>query len=466
MTEKQQSVNSSRVDNATTSINSSDPMRVDFSHPEYCTECDPVSCFVEGKQFRERNWRDILIALTEHFLATKPKAYELSLSSVYKRGRRPFLLKEAPKNYERNFARQISTGYWVYTNLSISNLVVTIGCLCEFCGVNLDDVDIRYVPKSSTGKSNPVMTVESNGSGFAQLNKYSEYIAAVPDVLIEALTKNYPSGFRFETTYINLLSNESGIRIDECLLATLKQIMFHRDDDIFFLLDQATDEDTRKEIIEFSDAFLQKYGCFEISEFYKQYQERINPACIRNAYDFECFYEQIAGGQVRCVRAPQVGNRIARHVNRNMRTIFDEVAGEIVAIIKNKYYGSCTEDDLHKEFCAFSKDLLSKIIKNFVANELVRVEINGSICYQSFEALGLPEDFSDILSTTLERLNEIGLEPSQEVLHTAISLDLGVNLKSELSLPDWDTYRRLIATYYKGEPRREWRNNVFREVED
>ena len=108
---------------------------------------------------------------------------------------------------------------------------------------------------------------------------------------------------------------------------------------------------------------------------------------------------------------------------------------------------------------------MSKIVRHCASDELVRVEINNTICYQSFAALGLPEDFPEILSTTLERLDEIELPVSQETLHTALSLQLGVNFKSEFGLPDWDTYRRLISSYYKGQPHREWRNNTFTEVD-
>ena len=86
------------------------------------------------------------------------------------------------------------------------------------------------------------------------------------------------------------------------------------------------------------------------------------------------------------------------------------------------------------------------------------------MCYQTFDALGLPEDFSEQLAKTLERLDEIGLEPTQDVLHTAVSLKLGINFMAEYNLPDWETYRRLIAIFYKAEPHREWKSNIFGEA--
>jgi hypothetical protein len=292
----------------------------------------------------------------------------------------------------------------------------------------------------------------------------AQYAITVPASLVDALNKNYTAGFRFETTYINLLSNASGVEVDEHMQSALKRIMFRRDDGVYFLLDVAADAAMRKNIVEFADDYLQEFGCFEISEFYKLYENKVNPNCIRNAGDFESFYKQIGKNGVRCVQAPQIGNRIARYSNGNVRGTFKEVAAKIVSVINEEYYGSCNEDDLHTKFCAFSTDLLGKIIKNYTAGELIRVEINDSICYQTFDALNLPENFSDVLAETMERLSDIGLEPTQDVLHTAISLKLGVNFMAEFNLPDWDTFRRFVASFYKAEPRREWKYNIFGEA--
>lgn len=436
-----------------------EPQTVNFEHPEFCSGCDPVTCIIEGNDFSGGNWRDVLVALTEAFLQSKPKAAELYRTSIYPNGERAFLLKDKPKLS----ARQLSNGYWIHVNLSIKDLVFAIGKLCEFCGVDLNDVDITYVPKQSARGIKPMIQIEDN-SKLLDVDSAVDSESSVPDAVINVLIKTYASGFRFDTTYINLLSSASGVEVDERIQSTLKRIMYRRDDDVYFLLDIVADVATRKDIVKYADTYLQEYGCFEILEFYKLYQDAVNPNCIRNADDFESFYEQIGKSGVRCVQAPQIGNRIVRYSNDSVWKTFKEVAAKIVSVINEEYYGSCNEDDLHTKFCAFSTDLLGKIIKFCAADELICVEINGSVCYQTFDALGLPDNFSEVLAEVLEHLNDIGLDPMQDVLHTAISLRLGVNFKAEYNLPDWDTYRRLIAAFYKAEPRREWKYNIFGEV--
>ncbi|MCQ4862922.1 hypothetical protein [Pseudoflavonifractor phocaeensis] len=533
---------------------------VDFDHPELCSGCDPVTCIVEGADFSGGNWRDVLVSLTEAFLQSKPKSTELYYSSLFHSGEHAFLLKDKPKLS----ARKLSNGYWINVNLSIKDLVITIGKLCKFCGIDLTDVTITYMPKQSAGGTRSMTGTKGTSTRFAQQSVrnafrvwltthnpewssatvamhcsdayylynnccgitledaltttdglqraydaierfYTEnptqannpsssaqgYLrslcllkkfldehypeltntntsaispSAVPKAVINALKKNYASGFRFEATYINLLSNVSNTDVDIHMQEALKHMMFRRDDDLYFLLDTVADAAIRKDIIDFANRYLEEYGCFEILEFYKLYEDKVNSICIRNADDFESFYKQIETSGVRCVQAPYIGNRIARYSKGAVWNTFKDVAAKIVTVITDEYYGSCNEEDLHARFCAFSTDLLGKIIKQCAAEELIRVEINKSVCYQTFDALGLPENFSEQLANTLERLDEIGLEPTQDALHTAVSLKLGINFMAEYNLPDWETYRRLIAIFYKAEPHREWKSNIFGEA--
>ena len=288
---------------------------------------------------------------------------------------------------------------------------------------------------------------------------------AIPDVILNVLKSTYSGGFRFEATSISLLAITSGIQIDQKIREKLKSSMFGRKDGLFFLPDQIVDKETQIDLLTTTDAYLQDYGCFEISEVYQQFEKRLNSICIKTVEDFEDYYLWSAQRDVRCVAAPQIRNRIVRYSSGNVWATFDEIAKKIEVFINDCHYGSCTEEELYGEFSAFSKNLLGKIVRCCASNELVRVEINDTICYQSFAALGLPDNFSEILSATLERLEEIGLSTSQEILHTALSLDLGKNFKTEFSLPDWDTFRRLIRVYYKEQPYREWKNNIFVEVD-
>lgn len=288
-------------------------------------------------------------------------------------------------------------------------------------------------------------------------------VLTVPQEIFDVLSTEYTNGFRFDTTALRLLSNKSGIEVDDALQAVLRQKMFSRGDDIYFLLDVIADEDTLNEIINIADQLLDEYGCFEISELYVLFKDKLKHKVISSADDFEKFYEFINTRNIRCVAAPYIGNRIARFSNGNVWNIFNEIAAKIVAVTHDEYGGTVCEDDLHSRFCAFSVDLLAKILKN-TTEELVRTEINGIIVYQTFDALGLTDDFSDTLHSTLERFDDLGIVPSAEALHTALSLAMGVNFNAAFNISDKSTYQRLIAAYYKAEPPRKWKGGIFLEV--
>jgi hypothetical protein len=363
-------------------------------------------------------------------------------------------------------------GHWIYVNYNIATIVGIIGKLCLYCGVKLENVDITYVYKANGGMVEKNMAWNNISSTVFVQSEASETLLnisdssriIVPQSVIAVLSKDYSAGFRFDTTALRLLSNKTGVEIDKNVQFMLKQRMFRRNDDVFFLLDVVADAETRKEIADFADALLDEYGCFEMSELYALYADRLNTKCIRCVDDFEKFYKCIGNRDVRCIAAPRIGNRIARYSGGNVWELFDIIVQRIIAVTNDEFGGVISEEDLQKKFCAFSADLLAKIIKNCIGDELLRVEINGIVCYQTLEALGLPDNFSETLSETLHHLDTLGLIPNEEALHTALSLALRVNFKAEYNIPDQATYRRIIDVYYTATPPREWKSGIFEKV--
>lgn len=295
------------------------------------------------------------------------------------------------------------------------------------------------------------------GDGVAPLTSQTTF----SDSIVSVLKEDYSYGFNFDTTSIRLLAEKSGVVFDASIENALKSIMFCRKDDIYFLIDMVAGPEIRREIIGLAGEWLCHYGCFEVSELYARFVDKVNEKAIRNVDDFESFYKLINRCEIRCVAS--YGTRIARVHNKSVRDLSLEVAQKVIDIVHDEYSGTANEEDLQNGFSAFSADLLCNIIKEHAA-EIVKTEINGIVCYQTLDALGLSDEFSDTLTDVLEQIDEVGLIPNEEVLHTALSIRLGVNFKVEYNIPDDKTYRRLIATYYKGALRREWKRSIFSEV--
>jgi len=148
------------------------------------------------------------------------------------------------------------------------------------------------------------------------LNDGTKTVKIIPKELLTVLSENYSTGFRFETTAVRLLSDRTGVEIDTVLQNALKRSMFCRKDDVYFLLDNAADAETRKDIISSADCWLDDYGCFELSELYALFTDKVNNDCIGDVDDFEALYEFINKRDVRCVA--YYGTRIARIQKRVM----------------------------------------------------------------------------------------------------------------------------------------------------
>jgi phage anti-repressor protein len=285
----------------------------------------------------------------------------------------------------------------------------------------------------------------------------------IPDTVIDILTSDYPNGFVFDTTAIRLISDKSGIDVDDSIQSALKREMFHRNDDVYFLLDTVATAETCREITDFADTLLDNYGCFEVSELYAFFIDHLNERCIDGVENFEALYKFINKRDIRCVTT--YGTRIARVQTKSIYDISLDIARKVTVIVHDEYGGAISEDDLRNRFPVFSTTLLANII-NKHAEELIITEINGIVCYQTIDTFGLSDEFSNILTETLLQLDDLGLIPSEDVLHTALSIRLGVNFKDEYNIPDDKTYRRLIVTYYRDTPKREWKRGVFTVVQD
>jgi hypothetical protein len=322
--------------------------------------------------------------------------------------------------------------------------------------------------KSSVSTGGYLRSLQLMKAFFAE--QYPEFLKGgvvssgeqILEPILEVLNENYANGFRFEATAVRLLSDKSGVDIDGKLQTTLKRIMFCSTDDVFFLPDMVCDTNTRKDITDFANYWLDDYGCFEISELYDLFAGSLNNRCIDGLENFIAFYEFINKRSVRCVEC--YCTRIAR-INRSVKDLSADIAKQIISIIHNEYSGTIDEHTLRDRFSAFSADLLASIIKEH-AVELVKTEINGIVCYQTLDALGLSDEFTETLADVIEQIEDLGLTPSEDVLHTALSIHLGVNFKTEYNIPDDKTYRRLIKTYYKNAPKRKWLKGIFAEVPD
>jgi hypothetical protein len=82
--------------------------------------------------------------------------------------------------------------------------------------------------------------------------------------------------------------------------------------------------------------------------------------------------------------------------------------------------------------------------------EVHELEVGGVPCWCSTEALHLPEDFSEKLTTTVDTLVALEKRVSVANLEFALNLLYLTRFREEYALTDNDTFMRVCAKYYQG----------------
>ncbi|MFA6220954.1 MAG: hypothetical protein WC647_01430 [Desulfomonilaceae bacterium] len=169
---------------------------VDFARPELCAQTRPLTCIIKGKAVvpSKQNWTQLLVAITEWFLAEgNPNLESLDSKSLY--GSKTFFL---PTKAEVGTCSLLSNGMWIYTNYNPQTVVRIIRNLCQNCGVNLDDIIITYKPKY--GK--PAQSVEKYtrpANVFPAAPPRTALDSKVIKKLTDVLSAHFGNGYRLNS---------------------------------------------------------------------------------------------------------------------------------------------------------------------------------------------------------------------------------------------------------------------------
>ena len=92
--------------------------RVNFDYPEWCAFTDSIECSIDSRVIRgvNWNWRDLLVAVTEHLL----RSDESKVAQFAFQSGKPFMTKQKPGNC---VCRQLrNKQFIVVTQLSQENM--------------------------------------------------------------------------------------------------------------------------------------------------------------------------------------------------------------------------------------------------------------------------------------------------------------------------------------------------------
>ena len=449
---------------------------VDLAQPEKYADCRPFECYFRGEALAfGKSWADVLEAVVERLIAADvPQLAELYHSSLNERSQGlPFFHQTKPCSTLTS--RRLSNGAWIIASVYAPSTLKTLREVLEFCQIPISDLKITYRPKSNTNLTpSPVVekrnatapvtsVVEQRQDAFPKVSaparKSNE---AFPSVARKALQTDYANGFRFNESTLRLFAEKIGFALDAATVARMKKEMFCRDD-LYFLPETVADLKTTSEIIATVGDWLRRFEMFDLSRLYERFESRLNAAAIRNLEDFERYVAfSYNDSTIRCFDKWKA--RFLRVGGRSQKELFTALFERLRERVAEEG-GTLDEYALTDAFPAFTFDELSRVAKES-GEELVVTAINDVACVQTFDALGLPDDFESALTATLDELAALDLTPTEDALHVALSLRFGFNFNVQYNLTETKTYRRLIELNYTGTTPRRWKGGVFGEISE
>lgn len=336
--------------------------------------------------------------------------------------------------------REVYPGVFAETGFSANDLLKRLKRFFERSEVKVDCLTIEYRKLSAT-----VSPVQG--------------ITQIPEAVRNAIKSIYASGIRFDNTVLSILGNQCGISITESMCNALRQEMFKRSDGLYFLPELIANKDAIQSIKHMVLSDLNTYYLCEVSKLYEIACAESSVGCIRNTDDYADFLEFLLPDSIRITSA--FASRIVRPVGVTTNEVMMKLAEKIFATITEN--GCMTEDDLLLAYPIVSANFLKKLLEKST-DKVITTIINDLLCYQTIEALGFDESFSELLNSILEKIEALELPPTIDILHTLLSVEANQNFRNAYGIPDDKAFRRIITMYYHGQKPRDWKAGCFMEV--
>lgn len=260
------------------------------------------------------------------------------------------------------------------------------------------------------------------------------------DEVMQALLRECPHGVSFAPMTLRLLRQK--IPLEDSQIEGLKAEMFQMGDGPWFSREMISDKKAQLALRGQVTAWLSEQGCFSV----------------------ERLFEDICG-VLRHVATPENLAAFLRHLGFTVaawrRSGFfcfrpppslDERLAEIsktIAELLEKADGTLALSEIEEAMPLLTARALEGVRGRFLP-ELHRTEVGGVPCWRSAEAIPLPEDFAEKLTTAVDTLVALEEKVSVRNLEFALNLLYCIRFREEHALPDNGAFMRVCAKHYQG----------------
>lgn len=258
--------------------------------------------------------------------------------------------------------------------------------------------------------------------------------------LLAVLARERPNGVSFDPMAVRLLRQK--VPFEDWQIEDLKAAMFQLRSELWFSLAMISDDEPRLAFERQAMEWLREHGCFSVEQLLR---------------DFCGGFRHIATQEDCAALLRHLGFTVAvwgknghfcflppSSLNESLAAISETIAGWL-----EEADGTLPFHEIEEAMPHLTAEVLEGIRTQFLP-EVHATEVGEMPCWCSTEAIHLPEDFSEKLTTAVDTLVALDEKVSAAKLEFALNLFYRIRFREEYALLDNDTFMRVCAKHYHG----------------
>jgi hypothetical protein len=258
--------------------------------------------------------------------------------------------------------------------------------------------------------------------------------------LLESLARECPNGVSFDPMAVRLLRRK--VPFENWQIRSLQVEMFQLENGLWFSTEMISNDKALLALRAQATAWLTECGYFSVERLLNDFCNVLTR--LATPEDFAAFLRHLGfpvardrKGHLFCLQSSTSLDKCLTATSKAITKKIEE-AGGILAF-----------NEIALAMPHLTADELENIRAQFLL-EVHSAEVGGVPCWCSTEAIPLPEDFSEKLTTAVDTLVGLGEKVSAAKLEFALNLFYRTRFREEYALLDKETFMRVCAKYYSG----------------
>ncbi len=263
--------------------------------------------------------------------------------------------------------------------------------------------------------------------------------------LLAALVRKCPNGVSFDQMAVRLLRQK--VALEDRQIEDLKAAMFQLGNGLWFSREMISDDESRLAFDEQTMEWLMKYGCFSVERLFREFCGVFRH--IATSEDCAAFLRHLGYTVVVWGKGGYFCSQPPPSLDDSLAAIAETIAGML-----EEADGTLSFHEMEQAMPHLTTEALASIRMHFLP-EVHETEVGGVPCWCITEAIHLPEDFAEELTTAVDTLVALDEKVSAKKLEFALNLFYRTRVREVYALQNDDTFMRICAKHYQG------RNDVF-----